>query len=182
VDVLILNSGIGQRGKALNTELSVTRRIMDVNFTGTVSLARLVAQSMASRGKGQLVVISSVLGQVSIQGSSAYSASKFALHGYFEAMRAELHSKGVGITLVCPGYINSEITLHSLKPDGSTFGVMDDNHTHGMTAETCARKIARGVARRRPVFSVGGKETLGIPAARFLPGLVRLVGRGYSRK
>jgi dehydrogenase/reductase SDR family member 7B len=182
VDILVLNSGIAQRGKAVNTGLEVTRRIMDVNFTGTISLARLTARRMVSRRRGQIVVISSVLGRISIPGSSAYSASKFALHGYFEALRGEVHSKGVGVTLVCPGYINTDITLHALQADGSEFGVIDDNHTYGMDSDVCARKIARAVAKRRPVFAVGGKETLTIPLGRLFPGLLRVFGRRYTRK
>lgn len=182
IDILVLNAGIGQRGHALDTDLSVARRIMEVNFTGTVSLANAVGTRMAARRKGHLVVISSVLGKLSIPGSSAYSASKFALHGYFEAFRGEVASDGIDVTLVCPGYINTELTLHALQPDGTPFGVIDHNHTYGMPAEDCARKILTAVRRRKAEVRVGGRETLGIPVARLAPGLVRHLTRRYRRK
>lgn len=182
IDILVLNAGIGQRGGALETDLDIVRRIMDVNFTGTVSLARLIAQRMVQRQSGHLVVISSVLGQLAIPGSSSYSASKFALHGYFEALRGEVYDHGLHITMVCPGYINTELTIHALQPDGTGFGVIDHNHTYGMPAEVCARKILAGVRRRKAFMRVGGKETWGVPLARLTPGLVRRVTRGYKRK
>ena len=182
VDILVLNAGISQRGSALETGMDVVQRIMDVNFTGTVSLARIVGQSMVERGSGHIVVISSVLGRLSIPGSSAYSASKFALHGYFEAMQGEIYDRGVGITLVCPGYINTEITLHSLQADGTPFGEIDHNHTYGMDPDVCARKITRAIEREKPFLRVGGRETWGVPLARLAPGLVRRVTRSYKRK
>ncbi len=182
IDILVLNAGIGQRGGGLETNLDVVRRIMDVNFTGTVSLARLVARRMVRRRSGHLVVISSVLGRLAIPGSSSYSASKFALHGYFEALRGEVFGDGLHVTMVCPGYINTEITLHALQADGTGFGVIDHNHTYGMPAEVCARKILAGVRRRKALIRVGGRETWGVPLARLAPALVRRVTRGYKRK
>ncbi|MFT4603934.1 MAG: dehydrogenase/reductase SDR family protein 7B [Rhodothermales bacterium] len=182
IDILILNAGIGQRGGALETNLDIVRRIMDVNFTGTVSLARLVAKRMAHRHSGHVVVISSVLGRLAIPGSSSYSASKFALHGYFEALRGEVFDDGIHVTMVCPGYINTDLTIHALQADGTGFGVIDHNHTYGMPAEVCARKILTAVRRRKAQVRVGGRETWGIPLARLAPALVRRVTRGYKRK
>ncbi|MFT5141646.1 MAG: dehydrogenase/reductase SDR family protein 7B [Rhodothermales bacterium] len=182
IDILVLNAGIGQRGSALETDLGVARRIMDVNFTGTISLAQASAKRMVSRRSGQIVVISSVLGRVAIPGSSAYSASKFALHGYFEALRGEIFPHNISVSLVCPGYINTELTLHALQEDGSKFDVIDHNHTYGMDADVCADKIVRAVMGQKPVFTVGGKETWAVPLARFFPGLTRRVGRRYIRK
>jgi short-subunit dehydrogenase len=182
IDILVLNAGIGQRGNALGTDLSIARRIMDVNFTGTISLAQAAAKRMVSRKSGQIVVISSVLGHVAIPGSSSYSASKFALHGYFESLRGELFPYNISVSLVCPGYINTEITLHALQEDGTEFDVIDHNHTYGMDADVCADKIVRAVMSQKPAFTVGGKETWAVPLARLFPGLTRRIGRRYSRK
>ena len=182
IDVLVLNAGIGQRGEALETELEVERSIMDVNYTGTVSLAKWAGRRMRSRQSGSIVVISSVLGKLSIGGSSSYSASKHALHGYFDSLRAELYGDGVRVTMVCPGYINTDITLHALQSDGSAFGVIDHNHTFGMDADVCARKICLAVADGRDEISVGGREIWGITLARLFPGLARRIARRYERK
>ncbi|MBO6574713.1 MAG: SDR family NAD(P)-dependent oxidoreductase [Rhodothermales bacterium] len=182
IDIMVLNAGIGQRGAELESTLDITRKIMDVNFTGTASLGRHIARHMVRRKAGHIVVTSSVLGRLAIPGSASYSASKFALHGFFEGLRAELYPSNVHVTLVCPGYINTEITLHAVQGDGSKFGVIDHNHTYGMPADVCARKVVRAVKRKKAVFLVGGKETWGVYAAQYLPALTRRLTRRYSRK
>lgn len=182
LDIVVLNAGVGQRGHALDTEFDIERGIMELNYLGTISVAKAVGRKMRARQAGTIVVISSVLGRLSIPGSSSYSASKHALHGYFESLRAELYPHGVNVTIVCPGYINTEFTVHALQEDGSRFGVIDHNHTYGMDADVCAGRICDGVEKRRPVLVVGGTETWGILLARLFPGLARRTARGYSRK
>lgn len=182
VDVLVLNSGIGQRGSALDTDLDVVRRIMEVNFTGSVSLGRLVAARMATRGSGHLVVTSSVTGRVPVPGRSTYAASKHALHGYFEALRAEVHDRGVRVTMACPGYVLTDISENALAADGSRHGVTDAQHRRGMDADVCARQILRAVRHGRAEVHPGGPETLAMPLNRLLPGLSRLLLRRYARR
>ena len=118
VDVLVHGAGISQRSRAAETELAVDRRLMEVNFFGAVALTKAVLPSMLDRGAGHFVVVSSLVGKISTPLRSGYSASKHALHGFFDAVRAELYERGIRVTLACPGFIRTEITLHALTGDG----------------------------------------------------------------
>mmetsp|Transcript_26079 Transcript_26079/g.57739 ORF Transcript_26079/g.57739 Transcript_26079/m.57739 type:complete len:318 (+) Transcript_26079:112-1065(+) len=109
VDSLVLNAGMAQRIPAEKTDLQVTQELMHLNFISIVSLTKLVLPSMLARGAGQFVIMSSVSGIIGTPLGSSYSASKFALHGYFNALRAEVGSRGVGVTIICPGPVVSEI-------------------------------------------------------------------------
>ena len=119
IDVLINNGGISQRAQAVETDLAVDRRIMEVNYFGTIALAKAVLPSMLERGAGHIAVVSSLMGKFSTPRRSAYAASKHALHGFFDALRAEVHHAGVRVTLICPGYVRTDISRHALTADGT---------------------------------------------------------------
>lgn len=178
VDVMVHNAGITQRSLVAETALEVDRRIMEVNYFGVVALTKALLPSMIARKSGHLVVVSSVVGYVGTQYRSAYAASKHALHGFFESLRAEMHPHGVAVTVVCPGYVSTDITLSALKGDGSLHGERAASNAGGMTPERCAQEIAEAIeARPREVY-VGGREVLGIYLRRFAPGLLaRLLPR-----
>ena len=102
IDVLVLNAGITQRSRTRETDESVYRRLMEVNFFAPEAMARAVLPSMLAQKSGHIAVISSVAGKFGVPLRSGYSATKFALHGFFEALRAEEGRNGVHITMVCP--------------------------------------------------------------------------------
>jgi NADP-dependent 3-hydroxy acid dehydrogenase YdfG len=105
VDILVLNAGITQRSLTRETDESVYRSLMEVNFFASEAMARAVLPSMLAQKSGHMVVISSVAGKFGVPLRSGYSASKFALHGFFEVLRAEEEKNGIHVTMVCPGYI-----------------------------------------------------------------------------
>lgn len=172
-DILVANAGIGQRSKVLNTDPDVERQIMEVNFFGATNVAHAVLPHMVERDSGQIVVMSSIAGKIAPPGHATYAASKHALHGYFEGLRAELHGTNVGITLICPGWINTDISLHSLKADGEAYGRMDAIHRNAMPVEKLARKAVNAVERDRAEVSIGGMEARAPIVKRLFPGLVR---------
>jgi short-subunit dehydrogenase len=172
VDVLIHSGGVSQRSLAMKTDLATERAIMDVDFFGTVALTKAVLPSMIARRSGHIVPISSVVGYVGTPLRSAYAAAKHALHGYFDSLRAEVAKDGVVVTIVCPGYIRTDVSRNALTGDGSAFGKMDETHKHAMTPERCARAIVAGVAGRKREVVVGGKETWAILLQRFFPAIV----------
>ena len=90
IDILINNAGIAQRSRVLETQLAVDRRIMEINFFGTVAMTKAVLPSMVARGAGQIMTVSSVAGKIGSQTRSSYSASKHALNGYMDSLRAEV--------------------------------------------------------------------------------------------
>src|SRR5258708_36561238 len=103
---------------------------------------------------------------------SGYSAAKFALHGFYEALRAEEARNGIRVTLVCPGFIRTGISLSALKGDGSRHAKMDPELAQGMPAEQCARHILKAVARQKEEICVGAvKEKALLYLKRFWPGL-----------
>jgi dehydrogenase/reductase SDR family member 7B len=172
VDVLVHSGGVSQRSLAADTALATDRAIMDLNFFGTVGLTKAVLPSMLARKSGHIVPISSVVGYVGTPLRSAYSASKHALHGFFDSLRAEVAKDGIDVTIVCPGYIRTNVSRNALTGDGSAFGKMDRTHDHAMRPEECARRIVNAVAKRKQELVVGGKETWAVPLKRFTPRLV----------
>ncbi|KLT66271.1 SDR family NAD(P)-dependent oxidoreductase [Pedobacter sp. BMA] len=172
IDLLINSGGISQRSFALQTDLKTEQQIMNTNFWGTVGITKAVAASMIKNGGGQIVVISSLVGKFGTQLRSVYSASKHALHGYFDSMRNEVFDKNISITIVCPGFINTNISVNALTENGNKQGFMDNAQAKGMSVELCAAEIIKAVEAKKEEVYVGGKETKAIWLKRFFPKLL----------
>lgn len=106
---------------------------------------------------------------------SGYCASKHALHGFFDALRSEVSRNNIFVTMVCPGYIQTDISKNALAPDGNKHGKMDQNQAQGMPVEVCAAKIIRAIENNKAEIYIGGKEIMGIYLKRFLPGLLNRI-------
>ncbi|MEN3001294.1 MAG: SDR family oxidoreductase [Armatimonadota bacterium] len=170
IDILVNNAGISQRSRVQETLLEVDRRLMEVNFFGVISLTKAVLPYMLQRGSGHIVVISSLLGKFGIPLRSAYCASKHALHGFFDALRAEVQDQGIWVTLICPGWVRTEVSIHALRGDGSEHGVVDPPIAKGMDPNVCARHILNAVHRRKAEVYIAGPEKIGVYLKRFVPG------------
>ena len=181
VDVVVHSGGVSQRGLAEETALAVDRRIMELNFFGTVALTKALLPSMIARRSGHIVPISSVIGYVGVPLRSAYAASKHALHGFFNALRAETHKHGIRVTIVCPGYIRTKVSENALRPDGTQHGRLDESHAKAMLPERAAPVIVDGVAKRKLEVHVGGPEIHAIPLQRFFPRLAAYLLRRRAR-
>lgn len=182
IDILIHCAGISQRGRALDTEMLVDRRLMELNYFGPVALTKQVLPSMLARHAGHIVVLSSLLGKFSVPKRAAYSASKHALHGFFDALRAEVHAQGVAVTIVCPGYVRTNASFNALEGDGTPHNQLDKEIAGGMSPEMCARRIIRAIERRRPEICIARKERLGLYLSRFAPGLLNIFIRSRGPK
>ena len=177
IDYVFQNAGITQRGTVADTDLSVYHRLMEVNFFGVVALTKAVLPLMLAQGSGHFVVTSSVAGKLGTKQRSGYCASKHALHGFFDALRAETADAGLHVTLVCPGYIQTPISLHALGPEGQVHGKMDENQQKGMAPDEFVRQLLRAVSQQKEEVYIGGPETYGIYLKRFLPGLLSRILR-----
>jgi short-subunit dehydrogenase len=175
IDVLVNNAGISQRSTALEARLEDVRRLMEINFFAPIALTNAVLPGMLKRRFGQIVIISSVAGYVGTPKRSSYCASKHAVRGYYASLRAELDGTGVGVTIVCPGYINTEITEHALSAGGVEHGKKDKSIQKGLPAQKCAKAIADAIASGKSEMAIGGPEVLAIYAKRFFPKLVERV-------
>lgn len=171
IDILVNNGGISQRATAIETPVSVDRQIMETNFFGAVALTKEVLPSMVNNRKGHIVVISSIVGKFGFPLRTAYSASKHALQGYFDSLRAELTPDNINVTMVSPGRISTNISLNAIDKDGAKHGVMDPGQANGMPVDICARKIIISVKKEKKEVLIGGKELLMVKIRKFFPGL-----------
>lgn len=169
IDILINSGGISQRALALESDLKTEQRLMDVNFWGTVILSKAVLPQMIKRNIGSIVCVSSLVGKFGTRFRSAYSASKHALHGYFESLRIELDSTNIHVLLACPGFIKTKVTINALTADGSAQGTMDAAQENGMSAEECAKQIIKAIENKKDEVYIGGKEVKGVLLKRLFP-------------
>jgi short-subunit dehydrogenase len=183
VDILINNGGISQRAMAVDTDMEVDRKVMEVNYFGAIALSKALLPGMIARKSGHHVVVTSAVGIISTPWRSGYAASKHALHGFYDALRTEVHDYNIKITLILPGFINTPITLKALTGDGSALNVMDEVTAKGMSAEKCARLIVKAIEKQKEeVYVSGPKEKFAIYMKRFWPGMYsRLIRKAKVR-
>lgn len=175
LDYLVLNAGISQRSRAMETSEEVDRRVLEVDFFAPVHLAKVLHAAGKWDNATHIAATSSISGLFGFPQRSAYCAAKHALKGYFEALQLET---GMKVTLLFPGRINTPISLSALEGDGSAHGKMDPGQAGGMDADACARKCVNGIVRGRRQVRVGGKEMISCFVYKWFPGLFfRLAGR-----
>ena len=169
IDVLINNGGISQRSLAKDTSLEVDQRIMAINYFGTVALTKAVLPTMLTHQLGHIVTITSLTGKFGSPYRSSYAASKHALHGFFDSLRAELHDAHIKVTLVCPGFVRTNVSINALTGSGTSLGTMDEATDKGMAPERLARKILSAIESGKEEVYFGGKEVLGVYVKRLFP-------------
>lgn len=173
VDVIVHNGGVSQRSLARDTLLEVDRRIMETNYFGTMALTKALLPHFLQRKSGHFVVISSVMGKFGAPLRSGYCASKHALHGFFDSVRAEHWRENVLVTLVCPGYVHTQVSVNALTGTGAPQNVMDEATAKGIAPAECARRIVLATSEgQREVAIAGPKETVGLLLKRLWPGLL----------
>ena len=169
IDYLFNSGGVSQRAEASKTSIDVDRRIMEVNYFGNIALTKAVLPYMQKQQSGHIIITSSIAGKFGFFLRSAYSASKHALHGFYEALRLEVEKHNIQVTILCPGKINTPISQSALTGDGSAHGVMDHNQATGMPANVCAQQIIKAVQKNKKEVLIGKKEILAVILKRFLP-------------
>ncbi len=173
VHIMVHNGGISQRSLARETDLSVDRQLMAVNYFGTIALTKALLPHFLKQGGGHFVVVSSLVGKFGSPYRSSYAASKHALHGFFDSLRAEEAQNGIMVSMICPGFIRTQISINALTADGSKLDEMDEAQANGMLPEDCARAISKVIKENKDERYVGGKEVGGVYLHRFLPKLFR---------
>ncbi len=154
IDHLVNNAGIGASGPARKTTLDALRTVMEVDFFAPVRLTQLVFPAMLARGRGHVAVVSSLAGKFGMPSNSAYCAAKHALMGWFDSLRAEVEPRGVRVTTITPGFVQTNIVSAGIGPDGRPAGL--DNYKIGITADESAAQIIAGIVAGRPEIPVGG--------------------------
>jgi short-subunit dehydrogenase len=179
VDIMVHNAGLAARDRVTNTSREVHERLLRTNYLGPALLTQALLPSMLERGAGHFVVISSLSGKYGGPLLSAYAASKHALHGFFESLRAEEHDQGIVITIVVTGFIKTDITAHALTGSGGSFGRVLPLYRHAMSPDECARRILLAVARRRQEVLIGGTEVWTVYLKRWFPSMLSVVVRSH---
>ena len=181
VDILVNNGGISQRSLAGETSISVDKRIMDINYLGTVALTKALLPHFIENKKGQFVVTTSIVGKIGTPLRSSYAASKHALHGFFDSLRAENHKNNVTVTLVCPGFVNTNVSINALTGDGVPQNKMDTATKNGIEPNRFAKIMTKAILKKKEeVYIAGAKEKLGVYVKRFFPKLLSTMIRKLS--
>jgi short-subunit dehydrogenase len=173
IDYLVLNAGVSQRSFVKDTEFDVYRRLFEVNFFSIVSLTQAVLPIFSAQKSGVFVPIASVAGRISTPRRAAYGATKHALIGFFDSVRAEVYPDGIRVTTILPGYIKTNISLHAMNEKGEAYGKMDPNQAKGLDPNFTAQKILQAILAGKNEFFVGGfLEGFGLFVKRFFPSIM----------
>jgi dehydrogenase/reductase SDR family member 7B len=164
-------AGISQRSLITETPIENDRKIMEVNFFGSVALTKAILPHMITNGGGQLAATSSLVGKFGFPYRSTYSASKHAIHGFFESLLAENSKNHIKVSILIPGRVQTNISRFALDKEGNEHGEMDAGQANGITVEKAAKLILAGLKREKKEIWVGGNEMLMLHIRRFIPTL-----------
>ncbi|TVR87219.1 MAG: SDR family oxidoreductase [Saprospirales bacterium] len=171
IDCCILNAGISHRSFIRETRFEVFKKLVDVNYLGTVAHALAVLPKFRRAGGGHFVVISSMMGKFSSPGRAGYCGSKHALHGFFDGLRMEEYPN-IKVTLVCPGFVSTSVSANALTGDGKPRGTVDRATEKGVPVDKAAEIIAHAVSKGKREIAFGGIEKTGLWLKRFFPSML----------
>ena len=179
IDFLLLNAGISQRALTLETDISVDRRLMEVNYFGGIYLVKSLKDMFIERGV-HIAVVSSVSGVFGFPVRSAYCASKHAIHGFYETIALEYPQ--IKTTIIIPGRIHTDVSKNALDGNGKATGIMDPGQANGYDVNKCAKVAIRAIARGKHQKVIGGFDTIMVPFYKYVPWLFRLIARNVSAR
>ncbi len=169
LDVLVNNAGVTHLSAFEETDVKVLRRVMDVNFFGAVHCTKAALPALL-QARGQVIALSSVAGFAPLVGRTGYAASKHALHGFFDSLRAEFGDRGLRVMLVCPSFVDTAIGAHALGGDGGPAPVgARTGVRHPLAPEQVADAIVHAAARNRRLLLIPREARLAWWMARLLP-------------
>lgn len=169
VDILINNGGISQRSLIIDTNIEVDKKLMEVDYLGTVALSKALLPHFVKKQSGHFVVVTSLMGKFSSPYRSGYCGAKHALHGFFDALRMEHQKDGIDVTMICPGFVNTNVAKNALIGSGETQNSQDEATANGISPEICAHKMVTAIAKKKFEVYIGQKEVLGVYLKRFFP-------------
>ncbi len=171
IDLLINNAGISQRSFSYETSLEVDRKILEINYFGTITLTKLLLPQMIKNRSGHIAVVSSLAGKLGFPLRSAYCASKHALHGFFETLAIELAKFNIKITIAIPSHIQTNIDINALTSNGKKSNKIDPEIKSGIPADKCAKKIIRAIEKNKYQVFITGKDKIAYYLHQISPSL-----------
>lgn len=179
IDFLLLNAGISQRALTLDTDISVDRRLMEVNYFGGIYLVKSLKEMFLKNGV-HIAVVSSVSGVFGFPVRSAYCASKHAIHGFYETIALEYPQ--IKTTILIPGRIHTDVSKNALDGKGNATGIMDPGQANGYDVNKCAKVAIKAIAKGKHQKVIGGFDTIMVPFYKYIPWLFRLIARNVSAR
>lgn len=177
IDILFNIGGISQRSLVQDTMFEVDKRIMDINYFGTIALTKAVLPSMIKQQSGHIAVMSSLAGKFGIPLRSAYAAAKHALHGFFDTLREEVFENNINVTLFCPAYIKTNIAVNALSKDGTPQNKNAPRAEKGTPPEDFAKLALKSIRKGKREVVSGGFESIGVLIKRISPKLLSKIMR-----
>jgi short-subunit dehydrogenase len=171
IDYLLNIGGVSQRARIDETPLWLDRKIFEINYFGTIALTKAVLPVMVRQNSGHILATSSISGRFGFPLRSAYSASKQALHGFFETLYLENKKFNINASVIIPGRVRTSISLHALDSSGREHGKLDEGQSKGLLPEKAAEIIIKGMLRNKREILVGKSEMLMLHIRRYLPWL-----------
>jgi len=182
IDILFNNAGITQRGLFEKTDINVFKKVMDVNFFGSLYCTKAALPNLI-KSKGMIIVNESIAGVAPLLGRTGYSASKHALHGMFTSLRCELRHKGVNVMIVCPGFIKTNLQTRALGSDGKIASHEQTTIGKSDTPENVAKQIADGVVKKKSILVLTFVGKFAYLVSRFFPLLYeRIMTRQFKEE
>jgi len=171
IDFLLNIGGISQRARIDETPLWLDRKIFEINYFGTIAFTKAVLPHMVKQGFGHILATSSISGRFGFPLRSAYSASKQAIHGFFETLYLENKKFNIRASVIIPGRVRTSISVHALESDGKEHGKLDDGQAGGVSPERAAEVIINGMLRNKREILVGKGELMLLHIRRYCPWL-----------
>lgn len=187
IDMLVNSAGISQRSLAVDTGFAVYERIIGVDLLAPIALTQAILPRLAARGSGRVVMISSIAGKVGVPLRTAYSAAKFGLIGYADALRTEVAQLGLKVHVIIPGSVRTDVSRNALTADGSRREASDKAIENGIDPDVAAAEMLAAIARdeREIIVATGAEQALAelrrTPDAVF-DQLAGLMASGYAEK
>ena len=175
IDILINNAGISQRSLIMETDLQVYQKLMDVNYMGTIALTKAILPYFVSRKKGHFVTVTSLMGKFGSPYRSGYCGAKHALHGFFDVLRMEHDKDNIKVSLVCPGFVDTNVAVNALTADGTPQVDNDLATKNGLSPHVFAKKMVKAMEKEKFEVYIGRKEVVGIYLKIFFPKLLHQV-------
>nr|WP_321225766.1 SDR family oxidoreductase [uncultured Psychroserpens sp.] len=172
IDILVNNGGISQRSPIIETSIAVDRKLMEVDYLGTVAISKALLPHFVANQSGHYVVVSSLMGKFSSHYRSAYCGAKHALHGFFDALRLEHDKDHVKVTFICPGFVNTNVARNALTADGSKQDYQDEMTENGLDVDVFVKKMITAIQKEKFEAYIGKFERFGVLLKRLSPRLV----------
>jgi len=169
IDFLLNIGGISQRARIDETPLWLDRKIFEINYFGTIALTKAILPYMIKQKSGHVLATSSISGRFGFPLRSAYSASKQALHGFFETLYLENKKYNIRSSVIIPGRVRTSISVHALNAEGKEHGKLDEGQAKGILPQKAAEIIIRGIIRNRREILVGKNELIMLHIRRWCP-------------